>query len=150
MSAADVIKGRAGRPFTIHVELGKIREFARATKSTDPAYFTTDDPVSPGTYLAVLHHWRTGESSPWAGADRNMARVLHGGQEFIFHGEPPRAGMRLLARSRIDDVYQKRGRRGGVMTFTVIVTEFFDDAGRLVAETASTSIETGGSAAGER
>ena len=31
--------GRSGAPVTMHVERGKIREFARAIKDDDPMYF---------------------------------------------------------------------------------------------------------------
>ena len=31
--------GRTGAPVTMHVERGKIREFARAIKDDDPMYF---------------------------------------------------------------------------------------------------------------
>ena len=34
----ESLVGRTGEPFTMVVELGKIREFARATKSRNPAY----------------------------------------------------------------------------------------------------------------
>jgi hydroxyacyl-ACP dehydratase HTD2-like protein with hotdog domain len=72
-----------------------------------------------------------------------MRRVLHGGQEFIFHGPPPRAGTKLTAQTRIEDIYEKEGKRGGTMTFVVGVTEFRDEQGNLVAESRGTTIETG-------
>jgi hypothetical protein len=138
------LEGRTGEPFTMVVELGKVREFARATKSRHPAYEggPGDTPVAPATFLASSAFWTTPASSPWAGMEMNWERVLHGEQEYVFHGEPPSAGTVLTGVSRIDRVYEKEGKRGGTMVFTDSVTEFRDAGGRLVAEARSTIIET--------
>ena len=138
------IEGVTGEPFPLVVELGKIREFARATKSTNPAYVGApgDAPVSPGTFLITAAFWQPPEANPWSTIPRNLERLLHGEQEFTFTGEPPRAGTQLTGVSRIDRVYEKEGGRGGTMTFTETVTEFRDQDGALVAEARSTSIET--------
>ncbi len=141
---SETLDGRRGEPFQVVVELGKIHEFATATKSANPAYRGApgDTPLSPATFLISAAFWHTPQSNPWHGVQRNMARVLHGEQEFVFHGEPPRAGAVLTGTSRIDRVYEKSGKRGGTMTFTEMVTEFRDQSGTLVAESRSTSIET--------
>jgi hydroxyacyl-ACP dehydratase HTD2-like protein with hotdog domain len=70
------------------------------------------------------------------------SRGLHAEQEFVFHGPPPRAGDRLVGTSRIAEIYEKTGRKGGTMTFVVMVTEFRDPDGRLVAESRLTGVET--------
>ena len=44
--------------------------------------------------------------------------------------------------SRITDVYTKQGRRGGEMTFAVMVTDFVDSTGTLVARATMTGVET--------
>jgi hypothetical protein len=138
------LEGRTGEPFTMAVELGKIREFARATKSKNPAYQGSpgDRPVSPGTFLASSAFWQTPESNPMRGVKRNLSRILHGEQEFVFNGPPPRAGDVLTGTTRVEKVFEKEGKRGGTMTFTVTVTEFRDADGRVVAESRSTGIET--------
>ena len=136
--------GRTTEPFEMEVERGKIREFARATMSRNPDYL--DDPlaVSPPTFLMTSAFWGSPEqASPLAGLDVNLARILHGGQEFTFHGPPPRAGSKLTAQSRIDAIYEKEGRRGGTMTFIEAVTEFRDESGKVVAESKNVIIETG-------
>jgi hypothetical protein len=138
---AEAVVGVTGRPFTMRVELGKVREFARATKSSNPAYLESETPVSPVTFLMTAALWQGPENRP-SGGPRSYERVLHGEQEFVFHGEPPRAGTVLTGRSRIDRVYEKEGRRGGTMTFSETVTEYRDEQDRLVAETRSTVIET--------
>ncbi len=140
---SESIVGRQGAPFQMVVERGKIREFARATKSSNPDYLTAEHPVSPVTFLTSASFWEDASNSPWGNTPRNVERILHGEQEFVFFGEPPRAGAVLTGVSRIDKVYEKAGRRGGTMNFTETVTEFRDEAGRLVAESRGTIIETG-------
>jgi hypothetical protein len=46
-------QGAAGTPFHMAIELEKVREFARATKSKNPAYLTDGNPVSPATFLVL-------------------------------------------------------------------------------------------------
>ena len=131
-----------GQPYSIEIERGKIREFARATKARDESYFAEEPPVAPPTFLASAAFWATPESSALDASDVNWARILHGEQEYVFHGPPPRAGQTLVARQRVEDRYEKQGRRGGTMRFFVIVTEFRTQDGELVAEGRSTVIET--------
>jgi len=69
-------------------------------------------------------------------------RGLHAEQEFVFFGPPPRAGTRLHARSTISEVFEKEGRRGGTMMFAVMVTDFLDDHGVVVAQSKMTGVET--------
>jgi hypothetical protein len=137
------LAGRTAASFEMDVERGKINEFAKATLSTNPAYLTGDSPISPATFLITARTWQSPEQSVWTGVDRDLSRVLHGEQEFIFHGEPPRAGTHLIATERIDSVFEKQGKRGGAMLFTLIVVEFRDQAGTLVAESRATQITTG-------
>lgn len=132
--------GAEGTPFRLDVERGKIREFARATFAPVPE---DDSPTAPPTFLTTAFHWQGAESDPWEQVRMDPARGLHAEQEFVFHGPPPRAGDRLVGTSRITDVYEKTGRRGGTLTFVVMVTEFRDGAGVLVAESTLTAVETG-------
>ncbi|MBL7493278.1 MaoC family dehydratase N-terminal domain-containing protein [Frankia sp. AgB1.9] len=135
-----------GPGYTMEVELGKIREFARATKSSNPDYLAAERPVSPATFLATSALWSAGTGFPWdeidGGKDIELGRVLDGGQEFVFHGEPPRAGARLVARARICADYVKEGRRGGSMRFIEVVHEFRTPDGRPVADLRKTFIVT--------
>ncbi len=145
MSAApdggtDDLVGRTGEPFVLPVELGKVREFARAITSREPAY--ADGSVTPPTFLMVADHWQGRANSPWGDHKRNIARTLHAEQEFVFHGPPPGAGTTLRGQARIDKRYVKEGKRGGTMTFTEVVTEYRDESDRLVAEVRSTTVET--------
>ena len=138
------IEGNRGEPFRVVVEEGKVREFARAVKSSNPAYVAEGpQSTSPVTFLASSAFWQGPESSPWGGVKLNWQRILHGEQEYVFHGPPPAAGTELVAEARIDRIYEKEGKRGGTMTFIETVTEYRDSSGALVAEARSTIIETG-------
>jgi hypothetical protein len=128
----------SGPVFDVHVERGAIREFARAMQSDNPAY-EGPGAIVPPTFLNTAHRWAPEGARVAHGFER--ARLLHGEQEFVFHGPPPRVGAVLHAREYVADRYEKQGSRGGTMRFAVIVTEFRDDAGALVAEARSTLIE---------
>ena len=137
------IEGNRGKPFRVVVEEGKVREFARAVKSSNPAYVAGGpQATSPATFLASSAFWQGSESSPWGDARLNWERILHGEQEFVFPGPPPAAGTELTAEARIDRIYEKEGKRGGTMTFVEVVTEYRDDSGAVVAESRGTIIET--------
>lgn len=128
--------------YELPIERGKIREFARAVQAGDPRY---DGPgaVVPPTFLTT--GWLT-----WAppGVDLlaelgfELGRVLHGEEEYVFHGPPPTAGTTLTVEGRIVDRFEKPGKRGGTMRFATIVHEFRDADGTLVAEQRTTAIET--------
>jgi hypothetical protein len=127
--------GAKGAPFVLEVERGKLREFARAT------YGDAGD-VSPPTFLTTAFHWQSGDSDPWSRVQMDPSRGLHAEQEFVFHGPPPKAGDRLIGTSRISEIYDKTRSSGGTLTFVVMVTDFRDEAGALVAEAKLTGVET--------
>ena len=131
--------GSRGTEYEMVVERGKIREFAAAMQSDDPAY-AGPDAVVPPTFLISGALWAPEGARVDVGFDR--ARLLHGEQEFVFHGPPPRAGQVLTVADRIEERYEKPGRKGGMMRFAVMVTEYRDSDGTLVAEGRATLIET--------
>jgi len=130
--------GTTGAPFELFVDVGKIREFARATSADHPLFQTGE--CSPPTFLTTAFHWQTDDSDVLPVADLHPQRSLHAEQEFIFHGPPPAAGQRLVGVSRVDRIYRKAGRHGD-LTFVDIVTEYRDEGGSLVAETRLTGVE---------
>jgi hypothetical protein len=135
-------EGTEGEPFRMDVERGKIREFARAVHSTDPAYLDEEHPVVPPAFLTTTFFWQTDDSDPWPAVELDQKRGLHAEQEYTFFGPPPRAGTRLTCRSRIGEIYTKQGRRGGEMTFAVMYSDLHDETGRLVAQAKMTGVET--------
>jgi len=136
--------GLEGKPFEMDIERGKMREFARALRATHPAFFDGERPVIPPTFLTTTFFWEADVdgANPWHAVKMDQRRGMHAEQEYIFHGPPPRAGTRLYCRSRISDVFEKQGKRGGTLRFAVMVTEFRDADGRLVAEARMTGVET--------
>lgn len=137
--------GLAGPEFEMPVELGKLREFARATCAPLPDYLEDRHAVVPPTFLVVAaYFWgylleRPGDT-PLAeiGADTMMS--LDGGQRFDFHGPLPRAGDVLRVRTVVEDVRIKQGRSGGRLSIITMLTSFRAPDGRLVAEWRPTSV----------
>jgi hypothetical protein len=140
--------GATDEPFEMVVERGKVREFARACMSHHSDYLDDAHPVMPPTFLTTVSFWSPPGQSVFSKVKMDLRRLLHGGQEYRFHGPPPRAGTKLTVQTRVEDIYEKEGKRGGTMTFVVTVTEFRDEQGTLVAEARSTAIETGKPASG--
>jgi hypothetical protein len=135
--------GATDDPFQMTVERGKIREFAKATMSENPDYLEAASPPIEPTFLTSVSFWTPPGRSVFSKIKIDLRRLLHGGQEYIFHGPPPHAGEELTVQTRVDEIYEKEGKRGGTMTFVVTVTEFRDASGTLRAEARSTAIETG-------
>lgn len=139
--------GRTGEPITMHVERGKVREFARAIKDEDPLYVDeayaqqeAGGIMPPLTFLQTISHWDDGRGRPRVPFD--LKRVLHGEQEYEFL-EPIYVGDALTAVSTIVDIYEKPGKRGGSMSFAVTETTYTNQRGRLVARARHITIETG-------
>jgi hypothetical protein len=131
--------GTRGTEYEMVVERGKIAEFAAAMQSQNPAY-AGPEAIIPPTFLMSGSLWAPEGAAVDVGFDRR--RLLHGEQEFIFHGPPPRAGQLLKVSEQIVDRYEKPGKRGGMMRFAVVITEYRDEDGTLVAEARKTLIET--------
>ena len=136
--------GAKGEPFELVIERGKVREMARAVGASHPSYVRAEQATVPPTFLTTMFFWEreVQGSNPWEKVKLDQTRGMHAEQEYIFHGPPPRAGTRLTCQSRIEDVYEKEGKRGGKLGFAVMVTEFRDESGRLVAEAKMTGVET--------
>ncbi len=139
--------GKTGKPFTMPVEWSKVREFARAIRDPNPVYFDPElakrecggVPVPP-TFLQAAAFWMGEDSMPTANFD--LRRILHGEQDFEFI-KPVFVGDVLTGTSRIADVYEKEGGRGGKMTFMVTEIEYKNQKGEVVAYARGTLVETG-------
>ena len=129
------------KPFEMRVELGKLREFARATGSDNPEYLVGDTPPAPVTFPMVSAFWSGPESFESPG-DIDLARVLHGGQEFVYPDGPPEAGAVLTGQMRLGDKTVKEGKRGGTMTIQELITEYTDPNGKVVAQSITTMVVT--------
>lgn len=139
--------GRVGKPVTMQIEAGKIREFAKAIK--DPNLLYRDENIAkaeiggimpPPTFLMALAHWDDGEGQPRVQLDTR--RILHGEQEFEYF-KPIYVGDTLTAITKVANIFEKKGGRGGTMTFVVMDTDFTNQNGEKVAVAHFTVIETG-------
>jgi len=137
------ILGQWGPASEMRVELGKVREFAKAVRAGADA-ITGDGAVAPPTFLMTIAHWLGDLGKTRRGVTLDQKRLLHGEQEFEFR-RPIRVGDVLTLRSRVKDVYEKQGKRGGAMTFVISEVEFKDASGDVVAYLRNTSIETAAS-----
>ena len=77
----------------------------------------------------------------------DLARVLHGEQEWTFHRTPV-VGDVLTGETKVLSVDQKPGGRGGVMTFIKMGTTYVDQKGEPVVTEVSTVIETAATVGG--
>ncbi|TMD38937.1 MAG: MaoC family dehydratase [Chloroflexi bacterium] len=121
--------GRQSEEVLIEVERGAIRKFAEAVGDTTEACLRGD--VAPPTFPTTIR-------IPIPGLTYDLARVLHGGQEYRFD-RPIRAGDRLRCQTQLTDVYARQGRLGE-MTFLIIETNGRDDSGKPVFTGRSTVI----------
>jgi hypothetical protein len=128
--------------YEMPLEWGKVREFARAIKSKHAAY-QGPDAIIPPTFLTHARlAWEPSAQNQMAQLGFDMRRVLHGEEEYVFHGPPPKVGQTLTVDTRIDDRWEKEGKRGGTMRFARVINEFRDAGGNLVAEQRSVVVET--------
>src|SRR5260370_25016853 len=86
--------------------------------------------MPPVTFLQTVAHWDDGRGRPRLPFD--LKRVLHGEQEFEFLA-PIHAGDVLTAVSKIVDVYEKPGKRGGSRTFAVTEPAYRNGQGAVGA-----------------
>lgn len=139
----SLTSGQSGEPFDLVIEAGKVREFARATRSSNPAYRATAG-AAPVTFLMSSELWTGPENAPWGDSPPSYERLLHGEQEFTFFGTPPRIGDHLTGITRVGKLYTKEGSRGGTMSFIETVTEYRrQGTDYVIAEVRSTLIVTG-------
>ena len=93
--------GLTDEPATMPIERGKIREFARACMTSNPDYVTDAAPSVPPTFLTTTNFWMSAGTSPLAKLDIDLRRLLHGGQEYVFHGPPPQGRDRAHRSRRV-------------------------------------------------
>jgi acyl dehydratase len=136
--------GHEFSPYTTDVEKGRLRFFAKAIGETNPIY--TDESAAreagyralpaPPTIPFVLD-MEGPELLPVVGAlNLDIARVLHGSQEFEYHA-PICAGDRITVTSRISDIFDKKG---GALEFVVMESSYSNQDGDLVAQARNTLV----------
>ena len=132
----------------MEVERGKVMEFARAILDEQTEEFFKDPNTRvPPTFTMAGAHWPRpegggegmGEAFRALGLD--LLRVLHAGQDFEYLGEI-RAGDTLTSTSRIADIYEKEGKKGGTLLFVVSETTFTNQRGEDVLLSRNTIVQT--------
>jgi len=119
----------------IEVERGQLLLFAKAIGATDPIH--SDDAaaraagyaalVAPLTYAVVLATLAPQETGSMEAIGIDRMRALHGEQSFSYH-QPICAGDRIRIRSRISDIYEKKG---GALEFVIYDTELVNQRDEL-------------------
>jgi len=147
MPAQDFI-GLTGPDYEMDIERGKIRNFARAMNAPIPEFLDGRNPVIPATFLVTAGYtWGYTLERPrgtvFEQVDHDFSVPLHAEESYIFHSEPPRAGDTLICRTSLEDVHTKTGAKGGDLTFLVMLTEYRNQAGALIAEQRATTVTTG-------
>lgn len=129
--------GYKPEPVTVDIEKGRLKFFARATGQEDPIYLDEDAAKAAG-YSALpapptfLFSIDLEQDNPMGFLDMlgvNVARILHGEQEFTYH-KPICAGDTITLSSRIEDIYDKRN---GVLEFVVQKFSAINQHGNHVA-----------------
>ena len=125
-------------PYSVEVEKGRLRFFAKAIGQTDPVY--SDEAAArdaghpalpvPPTFLFCLEM-----DSPNPGALRDLLdlpvpKVLHGEQRFSYHAMAY-AGDTLTFEQRIADIYAKKA---GLLEFVVRETRVSNQHGQHIAD----------------
>ena len=130
--------GRLSEPYTVEVEKGRLRFFAKAIGETDPIY--TDEEAAhaagyrslpaPPTFAFCLEMERPDPLQDIEALGIEIEKVLHAEQSFTYHA-PIVAGDRITFRNRIADIYQKKG---GALEFVSQDFSAVNQDGVLVAE----------------
>ena len=141
----------------LHVERGKVEEFARAIGEDNPAFRDVEaaaeqgfeEVPAPMTFTRIHMFPRYQPDTGGDGFDLGFdeAYIVHGEQEYEFQ-RPLYVGETLTGTATLTDVYQREGSRGGTMTFAEIETAFRNEDDELVVLERKTIIETGGAIEG--
>ncbi|MEM7124435.1 MAG: MaoC family dehydratase N-terminal domain-containing protein [Pseudomonadota bacterium] len=143
------IIGQFGPTFDVPVERGAVRAFARSVYAPWSVYLDDERAVIPPTFLTTANvNWGYTLERPRGTVleelDHDLSVPLHAEETYLFHGTPPRVDDRLTARACLESLTEKPRKRGGGLTFLVLLTEFRDSDGVLVAEARSTTVTTHG------
>lgn len=128
--------GKAGEPLIMEVEKGPIRRFADAVGDPNPLY-RDEEYARKSRYGAIIappgfYGWPVQGGDLRAGldirreitdflAERGYQRLIERDIEFEFM-HPVYAGDRLIALSRIADVYQRQGKKGERFSIVIEIT----------------------------
>jgi acyl dehydratase len=120
------------------LERGRLRFFAQAIGEADPVYTDVDaaraagypDLPAPPTFLFAAELDSGTAMSLVEQLGIPLRNLLHGEQGFTYH-RPACAGDTVTVRSRVQDIYEKKG---GALEFVIKTSEARNQRGELVAE----------------
>lgn len=125
-------------PSELLIERGRLQFFARSIGETDPMY--TDlaaaraagypDLPAPPTFVFAAELESGAVTSLLETLELPIQKILHGEQGFTYL-KPVCAGERVTVRSKIADIYEKKG---GALEFVLKSSEVRNSSGELVAE----------------
>ena len=125
-------------PSELLIERGRLQFFARSIGETDPIY--TDlaaaraagypDLPAPPTFVFAAELESGAVTSLLETLELPIQKILHGEQGFTYL-KPVCAGERVTVRSKIADIYDKKG---GALEFVLKSSEARNSSGELVAE----------------
>ncbi|PYM12792.1 MAG: MaoC family dehydratase [Candidatus Rokuibacteriota bacterium] len=132
------IVGKEYPPYTVTVERGRIKDFARAIGDLNPFYLDDEvgrcsawgDIIAPPTFATTFRD-ESRSAAMLADLGVDISRVLHGEQEFEIHRQL-QPGQTYLCRTKVLDIYEKAG-RSGPMAFIVRETAVTDRDNEIVA-----------------
>jgi len=130
--------GKKMLSFEFPVERGKIKEFANAICDPNPVYKDPEyakkvgfeDVLMPVTFPATFFFHLDSENAvleTTLALGMNPATSVHGETEVI-HNRSVCAGETLRGEMRIGNIYEKQGKRGGIMTFVEMECNFYDES----------------------
>ena len=139
--------GLAGPSYEVDVERGKIREFAKAMYAPIPDFCEGKNPIIPATFfVSAPYTWGYSLERPrgtiFSSVEHDFSIPLHAEESFIFHNGLPKAGDSFQVRSTIENISEKQGRRGGLLTFFTVLTEYYDSFDQLKVEQRSVTVTT--------
>lgn len=132
--------------FSMPVESAHVLQYARAC-----GYEDEERIIATPTFLAAADTFdpdfdrRPRSDRPWFGPDdgreQKGASGFHASTEFQFE-RPVQIGEVLTVRRRQGEQTHREGSRGGRLTFTPWITEWFEASGELVATMIWTNVST--------
>lgn len=125
-------------PSVLPIERTRLQFFAQATGQTDPIYLDREvaqkagyaDLLAPPTFLFAAELDSGASDQLLRDLQVPLERVLHGEQGFTYH-RAVCVGDTVTVRSRIEDIYDKKG---GALEFVVKTSRAVNQDDELVAE----------------
>ncbi len=137
--------GKTFPAYSVEVEKGRLRFFAKVIGETDPIFVDEDAAKAAGyrslplppTFLFVMEIEQPDPLAWFDEVGMELPKVLHGEQSFTYHRQAC-AGDVLTFESRIVDVYDKKN---GALDFVVKETRVTDQMNNHVADLRSVIVQ---------